>query len=237
MSILVVEDNPISAKILDINLQENGYEVVVKYNGVEALSEMKKNPDINLIITDVMMPEMDGLQFISTIKQNAHWKKIPFIIASAMSNKKTVKQAIEMGCKHFIVKPIKSAQLIQLIKDILPNQRLIIRDKNKVAAEMGLNIASYQKIAKMFVKFLEKEIENLSNEIAEGKYKNFSIDLAQLRESASTLKAERVLDILDKIDPDKKDSERGVWNAGKSFELLLKELQLLKNALQISVDQ
>ena len=234
MSILIIEDNPVSLKILDINLQENGYEVITAPNPIVAFSKLKENPEINLIITDIMMPEMDGLEFITEIKKNPEWKKLPFIITSAMSNKPTVKKAIEIGCKHFIVKPVKAAQLIKMVRELIPREKLILRDKAHNAKEMGLNLASYQKIAQIFVNFLKDSVEILEKEINEKNFNNISLDTAQLRESTTTLKAERVLEVLSRLNP--QDSEPGVWNKEKDYKLLLKELQLLLKAIQLSLN-
>jgi len=238
MSILIVEDNPISLKILDINLRENGYEVVTAPDPKEALDHLETNPNIKLIITDILMPEMDGLEFISKVKAIQEWKKIPFIIISAMSNKKTVKKAISLGCQHFLVKPVQSQKLLKMVKDILPQQRLIIRNKSQNAATMGLDIASYQKICNMFGDMLKKETAVLERELAKGKYKDFSVNLKQLRESATTITAERVLDVLDELDEldsmSSEDGKRSVWNTTKYFEALLQEMKLLHAALTIS---
>jgi len=237
MSILVVEDNPISLKILDINLRENGYEVMTAPDPKEALDQLEVNPNIKLIITDIMMPEMDGLEFISKVKSNTQWKKLPFIIISAMSNKKTVKKAIALGCQHFLVKPVQSKKLLTMVKSILPNQRLIIRSKSLNAAQMGLDMASYQRICTMFGEMLKKESAVLERELGKGKYKDFSLNLKQLRESATTLSAERVLDILDDLDNmASEDGKRSVWNITKYYESLLQEMKLLHNALTISVE-
>ncbi|ETR73496.1 MAG: two-component system, chemotaxis family, response regulator CheY [Candidatus Magnetoglobus multicellularis str. Araruama] len=237
MSILIVEDNLISLKILDINLRENGYEVVTAPDPKEALELLEAIPKIKLIVTDIMMPEMDGLEFIAKVKANAKWKKLPFIIISAMSNKKTVKKAIALGCQHFIVKPVQSQQLLKMVRNILPHQRLIIRSKSQNAAQMGLDMASYQKICTLFGEMLKKELMVLEKELGKGKYKDFSLNLKQLRESATTLSAERVLDVLDDLDSlASEDGKRSVWNFTKYYELLLEEMKLLHNALTISVD-
>jgi len=237
MSILIVEDNLISLKILDINLRENGYEVVTAPDPKEALELLEAIPKIKLIVTDIMMPEMDGLEFIAKVKANAQWKKLPFIIISAMSNKKTVKKAIALGCQHFIVKPVQSQQLLKMVRNILPHQRLIIRSKSQNAAQMGLDMASYQKICTLFGEMLKKELMVLEKELGKGKYKDFSLNLKQLRESATTLSAERVLDVLDDLDSlASEDGKRSVWNFTKYYELLLEEMKLLHNALTISVD-
>jgi len=237
MSILIVEDNLISLKILDINLRENGYEVLTAPNPKEALELLEVTPTIQLIITDIMMPEMSGLEFISRVKSNSQWKKMPFIIISAMSNKKTVKKAIALGCQHFIVKPVQSQKLLKMVRTLLPNQRLIIRSKIQNAQHMGLDITSYQKICNMFAEMLQKEIVVLERELGKGKYKDLSVNLKQLRESATTICAERVLDVLDGLDNlSTEDGKRSVWNMTKLFETLLQEMKLLHNALTISLD-
>ena len=182
-----------------------------------------------------MMPGMNGLEFISKVKTNVEWKKLPFIIISAMSNKKTVTKAIALGCQHFLVKPVQSKKLLKMVKGILPNQRLIIRNKSQSAANMGLDMASYQRICTLFGEMLQKETAVLERELEKGKYKDFALNLKQLRESATTLSAERVLDILDNLDNmASEDGKRSVWNITKYYELLLKEMKLLHKALIIS---
>ncbi len=68
MSILIVEDNPVNARLLALMLQAQGYQTVVARNGKEGLTTVSETPDIQLIITDYMMPEMDGLEFIVKVR-------------------------------------------------------------------------------------------------------------------------------------------------------------------------
>jgi len=227
MSILVVEDNQINLEIFNISLQENGYEVVAVSNAGDAVKELEIKSDISLIITDIMMPGMDGLEFITQIKQNSEWNKIPFVFVSGMSDLDTVKKAKKLGCNNFIVKPVKGDQLINLVKEILPHEKLIMGNKHRNSEDLGLNLFAYNNIVRMFVSLLEKEINRLEKAINEGKCKEHSPDLVQLRESAATLKAERVFDLLNQM---------GQKVSAKECALLLDEFKLLLKTAKVSLN-
>ena len=68
ISILIVEDNPVNARLLALMLHAQGYQTVMARNGREALATVAETQDIQLIITDYMMPEMDGLEFIVKVR-------------------------------------------------------------------------------------------------------------------------------------------------------------------------
>ena len=68
MSILIVEDNPVNGRLLSLMLSAQGYQTVVARNGIEALAAVSETPDLQLIITDYMMPEMDGFEFIVKVR-------------------------------------------------------------------------------------------------------------------------------------------------------------------------
>ena len=68
ISILIVEDNPVNARLLALMLHAQGYQTVMTRNGREALATVAETQDIQLIITDYMMPEMDGLEFIVKVR-------------------------------------------------------------------------------------------------------------------------------------------------------------------------
>jgi DNA-binding response OmpR family regulator len=79
--VLIVEDNPDISKYLEENLGEN-YTCIKAADGIEALECLEKN-EFDLIISDVMMPNMDGFEFRKKVKENIKWKQIPFIMLTA----------------------------------------------------------------------------------------------------------------------------------------------------------
>ena len=85
--------------------------------GEEALDCLSSNPDIQLMITDIMLPEMDGLALLGKMKESHDLKNIPVIMCSAHSQTEIVQRAIELGCRHYIVKPINPGRLLQKVNE------------------------------------------------------------------------------------------------------------------------
>ena len=120
-TILVVEDNPDVLFNIQVALEANEYEVVIASNGKKALkklSEMEKDPD--LIISDIMMPEMDGYELYQVLANNAEWKEIPILFLSALATPDDIRFSQILGVKDYITKPFKEEVLLDLIKTKLP---------------------------------------------------------------------------------------------------------------------
>ena len=95
----------------------------------EALECLQSTPDIQLVITDIVMPEMDGLELLRTMKEHAEWKEIPVIMSTVLADLETVKKAAGMGCRDYVAKPIHPAQLIQKVRQALGDRRVILQGK------------------------------------------------------------------------------------------------------------
>ena len=105
MKILIVEDNEISNNLLTVILEAEGYDVLRAYNGCNAYKIIEKNTDIELVISDIQMPIIDGYTLLSMVRGNEKYKNIHFILYSAyftyLNNKK---MAYELGADLFIAK-------------------------------------------------------------------------------------------------------------------------------------
>ncbi len=116
--VLIVEDNKDLQKIYKMALETAGVSVIVKKNGLEAISDLKKiNP--SLILLDILMPDIDGVTFLKMInEQNA--TKYPVIVLSNLSSKKTIDDCMELGCIDYIIKADTSvAMVVNRIRDFL----------------------------------------------------------------------------------------------------------------------
>jgi len=110
--ILVVEDdNSLSVLLrLIMKVQQEDWEVSSASTGVEALAQLEKfNPD--LILLDIMMPEMDGLEVARRVKSNEHFKDQKIVILSALSDSETQRKAMEAGVVEYWTKPISPDEL------------------------------------------------------------------------------------------------------------------------------
>jgi len=115
--ILLVDDEQDILDILNYNLSKEGYNIICAENGVDALDKMTS--DINLIILDVMMPQMDGLEFCKIIKSKINYKHIPIIFLTAKDNEIDEIIGLEIGADDYIYKPISIRKLKARIKVLL----------------------------------------------------------------------------------------------------------------------
>lgn len=111
MKILIAEDDPISRRILEANLLEWGYEVVVASDGGEAWEIIQQPESPNLIISDWMMPRMDGLALCREIRNMEKSEYIYFIILTAKGEKKDIIKGLEAGADDFLTKPFNQQEL------------------------------------------------------------------------------------------------------------------------------
>lgn len=102
--ILVVDDNRINRLKLSITLQQQGHSVVVAENGKEALEVVRKEA-FDLILLDIMMPEMDGYQVLEVLKADANLRNIPVIVISAVEELDAAIKCITMGAEDYLPKP------------------------------------------------------------------------------------------------------------------------------------
>lgn len=114
--ILFVDDDPTLQKMVEIFLRNNSYEIAFAKNGRSALHQIKQK-DFDLIISDVQMPEMDGLTMISEIKKIN--SELPVIIVSAFGNESLAQRALEAGAKLILNKPFESKALIAAIESFI----------------------------------------------------------------------------------------------------------------------
>jgi len=118
LKVLVVDDEPDVVEILSYNLKKENYQVFKAYNGLQCIeSAIKNQPD--LIIMDIRMPEMTGIETCRLIRQNESLKDIPVLFLTADSDEYTSMSAMEAGGSHFITKPIRPAILLGMIKELI----------------------------------------------------------------------------------------------------------------------
>ena len=117
--VLVVEDNEVILFNIKLFLEMQNYETLTAMNGVEALDVLKnaaRQPDI--IVSDIMMPEMDGYEFYRKVSENAEWSLIPFVFVSAKSSPEDIRLAKKLGVDDYITKPFEEEDLLAVIQEI-----------------------------------------------------------------------------------------------------------------------
>ena len=115
MKILVVDDEALLVKGIRFNLQNDGYEVVTGSNGLEAVM-MARDESVNLIVLDVMMPEMDGLTACSKIRE---FSNVPIILLTAKTDDMDKLMGFEQGADDYLTKPFNILELTARIRALL----------------------------------------------------------------------------------------------------------------------
>ncbi len=119
MNVLIVDDQYVNRYLLEKLLIGNGFSVFSAEDGLEAL-EMARNNPLDLIISDILLPKMDGFQFCREIKSDPELRKIPFIFyTAAYTEKKDQDFAESLGADRFVVKPVDPADFITIIRGLL----------------------------------------------------------------------------------------------------------------------
>ena len=117
MKILIAEDDEMMLKTMEFKLKREGFTVIACANGEEAITKIiTESPDI--IITDIMMPLVTGLDIVRKIKVEMNLD-IPIIVLSAEGLEKTVLQAFELGANDFITKPFSPNELVVRVRRLL----------------------------------------------------------------------------------------------------------------------
>ena len=114
-SILIVDDEPKNIQLLGSLLEKNNYDTEFAMNGKECLEWLAAR-SFDLILLDIMMPEMDGYEVCKRIKSDYGQKHIPIIFLTAKSETDDIVKAFEAGCSDFITKPFKTPELLARIK-------------------------------------------------------------------------------------------------------------------------
>ena len=160
MRILIVDDKEENLYLLETLLKGNGYEVVTARDGVEALDKLKEE-SLDMIISDILMPKMDGFQLCRECKRDDSLKKIPFIFYTATyADAKDEQFALSLGAARFIVKPIEIDVLVQTIRDVIREHKegLLVTPKEPIKEEK-IYLTEYNKrlIQKLEKKMLDLE--------------------------------------------------------------------------------
>jgi two-component system chemotaxis response regulator CheY len=115
---MVVDDCKTTRKLLGHYLKSRGYQVVFAENGLDALEKLGTD-SVNMIMTDLNMPFMDGLELIKTLRSDSAWSNIPILMVTTENDGMEKERAIELGANGYIVKPVSGEVIAHNIKLIL----------------------------------------------------------------------------------------------------------------------
>ena len=159
--ILIVEDTPANIQTLSSILKEQGYQISIATNGRQALEVLERiRPD--LILLDIMMPEMDGLEACRRIKASTAWREIPIIFLTAKTDTVDIVRGFELGAVDYVAKPFNAHELLARVKTHLTldhlhreNHRLLLNVlpasiAEKLKQQVGIIAERYDDVSVLF---------------------------------------------------------------------------------------
>jgi two-component system chemotaxis response regulator CheY len=118
--ILVIDDSALIHQMYRMVLSRYKCQIVTAQNGREGLDKLAKNPDVDLILVDINMPIMGGLEFIKNAMADEKYRNIPMVIVSTEGKEEDTQRGLAMGAKAYVKKPFQPSAVHSLIEQIFP---------------------------------------------------------------------------------------------------------------------
>lgn len=116
--VLIVEDDPLIARIVEIKLENRGYQVIRASDGQEGLEAIRQHkPDV--VLLDVMMPVMDGYQVLRILRGEAEFTSLPVIMLTAKGQERDIMSGLKEGATDYIVKPFSPSEVVERVEKVL----------------------------------------------------------------------------------------------------------------------
>ena len=211
-SILVIDDEPTNFEVIETLLSNDNYNIYYASNGKDALADLDKfNPDV--ILLDLMMPVMDGLEVCKRLRLMRKWRSIPIIMVTASYGKNILAQCLEAGADDFINKPVDGLELRARVKSMVRTKQQFDR------------IDSLTKLQQKNIALLENDLGDLGCDLAVGFGNELNMPLSN------------IIDRLQYLNLNIDDLERDVISSSiKSANQSALELEQLTNKFWIYLE-
>lgn len=116
---LVADDEPHIGRIIKMKLEQGPFRVTLVYDGREAMDALERESDICLVLLDLMMPRLSGLDVLTAMRKDDRWRDIPCVILTAAGQEQQHTSAIELGANDFLTKPFSPKKLYARVVELV----------------------------------------------------------------------------------------------------------------------
>ncbi|HEX7492148.1 MAG TPA: response regulator [Candidatus Limnocylindrales bacterium] len=145
-TILVVDDDPVSVRLVEMIAERNGYACVRASSAAEALACLDGSTVVEMVITDQNMDGMTGLEFFSKVRADVRFRHLPFILCTGQASRATVDEAMRLGIRHFIVKPITPKVVTEKVAAVEAERPRVMDSKASIMARLLLTDLEYKSL-------------------------------------------------------------------------------------------
>ena len=121
-TVLVVDDDPVILKLLEVNFEMEGFVVLVAHDGEEGI-EVARNEQPDVIVSDIMMPRVSGLELVTALKSDPGTSDIPIILLSAKAQNADVRSGLDAGADDYVTKPFEPLDLVDRVNRLLDTRK------------------------------------------------------------------------------------------------------------------
>ena len=226
-TILVVDDDPVSVRLVELIATRYGYETVAKSSGTDALAWLDTAEAVEMVISDQRMANMTGLELYSTVRAAVRFRHLPFILCTGFADEFTAREAMRLGIRHFIVKPITPKVVMEKIALVESERPRIMESRDSAMARLRLSDLEY----KSLVRTCREHILTLRSEFSKafegGDRVTMVMVAARLREPVTLVDATRLLRAVDGL-----EGSRTWHDLEDAARLVLREIGELDVALE-----
>ena len=117
--ILIVDDSKTVRNLVAFIMKKEGFKVTMAEDGLDGLEKLYSSHDIDLIISDINMPRMDGFTFIKTVREQEAYRDLPIVVLSTEGQEKDIQQGIQLGANLYMVKPAQPESMVKNVQMLL----------------------------------------------------------------------------------------------------------------------
>lgn len=121
--ILVVDDDHALQKLVVLLLERAGYQTISAFNATEAANALRQQPLPHLMILDLMLPEISGIDFLKQMRTKTAFDELPVVILSALADPAQIREGLEAGADRYLTKPYLANNLVKTVQEVLKSGR------------------------------------------------------------------------------------------------------------------
>ncbi len=227
MNVLIVEDNQISAAVLEHTLDKHGYDTITVNDGEQALTCLESHPEIDLVITDIVMPNADGVELVRRIKERDEWNDIPILVCTSLRPESANHRLAGQESKY-LFKPIVASTLIQKVNEAFAQKRQILQDPELTMSQIGIDSEAIAEVLDKFSQAVSAVIVRLEKQVDAAQE---PMDLKELLEGAKLIRAERLSEILTSLERCSEAEKLEMFRSKRP--ILLRQLKAMQYHLEV----